>query len=286
MKGKVIPLAGNRGDSIVSVERALHILERLADSVDGLTFTQIVALLKVNKAIACKLLDTLQRSAYVFRNDRTGNYCLTYRVNNLGLRKLGTARLLDQSSAVLRPLAERVGELVRLAVVEGGERITWVLSLLPHSQELQIDPNYSLEIGLHTHAAGKAWLATMPIEKASRLVRARGMAPMTRYSLTRMEDLRAELTRTRRRGYAISFEEHAVGVGAVGVAVLANGLDGVPRCVGVLTLAAPCARLSRETLEARAPLVQAAASRLGELWPIDASDAAEPPAGVTHSAAS
>ena len=255
-----------RGDSIASVGRALAIIERLADRQDGLSFTEIVALLDVNKAIAFKLLNTLEHAGYVFRNERTGTYCLTYRITNLALRKLSSERLLDQSNAVLRPLADATGELVRLAVVErGGERITWVLSLLPERQVLQIDPNYSMEIGLHTHAAGKAWLATLPFEQAARLVRASGFKPKTRHSLTGMEALRAELARTASRGYALTYEEHALGVGAVGVPVLVRD-----RCVGAVTVAAPCARMSREDLAALAPRVRAAAARLADAWPIGA----------------
>jgi DNA-binding IclR family transcriptional regulator len=260
-----------RTESIVSVERALAIIERLADRQDGLSFTEIVALLDVNKAIAFKLLNTLEHSGYLFRNERSGAYCLTYRITNLALRKLSAERLLDQSNAILRPLADATGELVRLAVVErGGERITWVLSLRPERQVLQIDPNYSMEIGLHTHAAGKAWLATLPFGAALRLVRASGFKPKTRHSLTTTEALRAELARSAARGYALTYEEHALGVGAIGVPVMVSGPDGARACVGAVTVAAPCVRMTRKDLEALAPRVRAAAAKLAEAWPADA----------------
>lgn len=265
------PLDETRAESIASVERALKIIEWLADMPGGLSFSEIVERLGgVNKAIAFKLLNTLEGCGYVFHNDRTANYCLTLRVSNLALRKLSGARLLEQSRAILMPLADQTGELVRLAVVEDIAplpRLTWVLSLLPRRQVLQIDPHYSLEIGLHTHAAGKAWLASLPFEQAMKLVKGKKFKAMTPHSIVTPEGFRKELKRTAAQGYAVSFEEHAVGVSAIGVAVFGERLDGTRVCVGVVTIAAPTARRGREDLLSWVPAVKAAAVRLGESWP-------------------
>lgn len=266
--------------SIASVERALKIIEWLADMPGGLSFSEIVERLGgVNKAIASKLLATLEGCGYVFHNDRSGNYCLTLRISNLALRKLSGARLLEQSRAILLPLADHTGELVRLAVVEDIAplpRLTWVLSLLPRRQVLQIDPHYSLEIGLHTHAAGKAWLATLPFEQALKLAKAKKLKAMTPHSIVAPEALRKELKRTAAQGFAVSFEEHAVGVSAVGVPVFARKLDGTTPCVGVVTVAAPTARRSRDDFVAWVPAVKGAAERLGASWPHEPTGPLEP----------
>lgn len=266
-------------DSIASVERALQIIEWLADSAAGLTFGRIVERLDVNKAIAFKLLNTLQASGYVFHDEATATYRLTFRVSNLALRKLSGARLLEQSRAELLPLADYTGELVRLAVVEtqtSPPRLTWVLSFLPPRQVLQIDPNYSLEIGLHTHAAGKAWLATLPFEQALGLVKSKGFRPMTPHSIRSVEALRKELRRVAEQGYSASFDEHALGVSAVGVPVLAPRLGAPGACVAVVTVAAPSARRSREQFLAWLPALQAVAARLGGIWPLEPTEPLKP----------
>lgn len=257
---------------MAAVERALRIIEWLADAPDGLSFLELVERLSVNKAIAYKLLNTLQAAGYVFHHEGTSTFRLTFRVSNLALRKLSGARLLEQSRAALVPLADETGELVRLAVVEkegSTPRLTWVLTFLPPRQVLQIDPNYSLGIGLHTHAAGKAWLATLPFDQALRLVKAQGFKAHTPHSITSVQTLRKELERTAAQGYSLSFEEHALGVSAVGAPVMACGLDGTRACAGAVTVAAPSARRVRGQFLAWAPAVQRAAARLGELWPLD-----------------
>lgn len=255
-----------QGDSITGVERALFIIEQLAGAPDGLSFTEILHLLSVNKSIAFRLLNTLINTRYIFKNEVTGNYSLTYKISNVGLRKMTGSRLLNQSQVILRELADSTGEFVRLAVAEQ-DTITWVLSILGRKRMLQIDPNYSLDIGLHTHAAGKAWLSTLDEEHAQRLILKSGIQRMTQHSLVDLKKIMANIRKAKQDGYAISYEEHAIGVGAIGVPVIVPQMDGRPLCVGVVTLATPCVHMDRTALEASAPKMMETAGKLASVWP-------------------
>lgn len=258
-------------DLIISVSRAFEIIEMLTEAVDGLPLSEIARRLSLNKAIVTKLLHTLESMMLVWRDERMQRYYLTYRISNLGLRHMQTSRLLDQCSAALRQLAEETGELVRLAIVEpGGQRIVWVQSFAGSKRSLRIDPNYTLEIGLHTHATGKAWLSTMPFQEALKLLLAHGLAPLTPYSKASITEIREELEEVARRGFALSYEENELGVGAVAAPIRASTLGGAPECVGVVSLAAPTNRMSRSDLESCGLLVVGTTNRLGETWPLEA----------------
>lgn len=258
-------------ETIVSVERAFEIIEMLADSVDGMPLSDISRVLDLNKAIVSKLLHTLESLQLVWRDERAQRYYLTYSISNIGLRHLQTSRLLDQCSAALRQLAEETGELVRLAIVEpGGKRIVWVQSFAGSKRSLRIDPNYSLRIGLHTHATGKAWISTLPFSDALQLLLHDGLEPLTVHSKTSINDIRAELDAVRENGFALSYEENELGVGAVAAPIMASTLGGPAECVGVVSLAAPSNRMSRADLEACSPIVMATTRRLGETWPLEA----------------
>ena len=254
-------------DSVVAVERALAIVELLADLPGGASLTEVARQLGVNKAIASRLLTSLDRAGYVYRHEQTGQYCLTYKVSNLGLRQLARTNLLDQSSVILRTLADATGELARLAVVER-DRITWVAASVGQKRGLRIDPDYGLGISLHKHAAGKAWIASLPFEEALPLMLAQGVAPATRNTITAIDAIRADLEETRRRGYARNFEESELGVGAIAAPVLVRQIDGTERCVGSVSLAAPISRMSSADLEACSPLVIGTAQRLAAIWPV------------------
>lgn len=258
-------------DTIVSVERAFYIVQMLAEAADGAPLAEISRQLGLNKAIVTKLMHTLEGLMLVWRDERAQRYYLTYRISNIGLRQLQTSQLLDQCAAALRQLAEETGELVRLAIVEpGGQRIVWVQSFAGSKRSLRIDPNYTLEIGLHTHATGKAWLSTMPFTAALNVMLQHGIEALTPFSKSSISDIKAELDHASKVGFALSYEENELGVGAVAAPIKAVTLGEARECVGVVSLAAPTNRMSRSDLEACGPIVKQTTSRLGEIWPLEA----------------
>jgi DNA-binding IclR family transcriptional regulator len=241
----------------------------LADAIEGASLADIARHLDVNKAIAVKLLATLEGIHVVWRDDVAQRYNLTYRISNLGLRQLQKTRLLDQSAAVLKSLAEETGELVRLAVVENGDRITWVYAVAGAKRTFQLDPNYTLEAYLHTTAIGKSWLATLPFELALKYMLREGMKPLTKYTKTTAKAIRTELELTRKRGYATSFEESELGVIAIAAPILVTTLAGTQECVGAVSLAAPTNRMNETTLLACGPQLLRTVEKLARIWPLE-----------------
>jgi IclR family acetate operon transcriptional repressor len=256
-------------DIIVSVERAFRIVEIMADSTVGLGISEVARQLGVNKAIAVKLLDTLSHLELVWRDEVSQTYQLTYRISNLGLRQLQKSRLLDQSAVPLKQLAEHSGELVRLAIVETTERLTWIYAVAGQTRSVRIDPNYSLEIVLNAHAIGKAWLSTMPFERAWGLLERQGLTRLTPHTKITRTDLKADLDLSRTRGFATAYEEQELGVGAIAAPIVIPSLDGSPECVGAVSLAAPTNRMTREALEAFAPVLIETTEKLGRIWPLE-----------------
>jgi len=261
--------AGARPGGALSLLRGLRILEILSEGGEGQSLADLARELAVNKAIALRLAEALVEAGFLFRHEQTGLYEITFRLSNLGLRKLDNARILDQAVGVLRRLAERTGELARLAVVEHGRRITWVLAAAGENRSLRIDPNYRMEVGLASHATGKAWLATLHWPRAWGLIQEQGMPRFTEHSLTRKSDIEAEIAIAAKRGYAVSYEENELGVGAVAAPIVVRLVNGEPTCVGAISLAAPTYRMTKADLEAKAPLVIEAARELAGIWPID-----------------
>lgn len=253
---------------VVSVRRSLQLLEMMSVGEVTWSLAEIGRRLDVNKAIALRLVDELRATGFVYRDDITGEYVLSYKLSNLGLRKLDQTRLLDQSSGVLRELANETGELVRMGVVEFGTKVTWVLAFVGARRTLNIDPNYRLDIQLNTHAAGKAWLATLAPDEAWRILQASGIEKLTPHSKTERTEIEADLTEIRQRGFALSCEENELHVGAVAAPIMVRQPDGQPQCVGVVSVAAPTWRVDRDGLMALAPALLRGVAKLSDMWPI------------------
>jgi len=253
-------------ESLSNVERAMKTIELLSDANDGLSISELARQLNVNKSIAFRILNTLEELRFVYRKSSTQQYRLTFRISNLALRQMANSGLLDQSVPALRELAERTGELVRLAIVENGRPI-WVHAESGVQRRLRIDPVYSHEITLHSLATAKAWLFTLPEDRVDTLLGPGPFEAFTKYTLTTLRALKADLARSRRCGFAISYEEHELGVGTVAAPIMIPGFDGRFECVGVVSVAAPTSRVDRTSSTQNGQLVIATAEHLAAAWP-------------------
>ena len=253
---------------VLSLRRGLQLLELLGEGDTPWSLADLSRQMAVNKAIVLRLLDEMRHAAFVYRDEDTGAYQLTYKLSNLGLRKLSQTGVLDQSNGVLRELADSTGELVRLAVVEPEDRLTWVLAFTGVRRSLHIDPNYRLEIGLSTHAAGKAWLSTMAPEKAWSLLQREGIRKLTPHSRIEPAQIDADLKRARTRGYATSHEENELGVRAIAAPIMVVLANGEKTCVGVVSVGVPTSRMSKTGIEGLAPALLAAVAKISAIWPI------------------
>ena len=252
-------------DAVVSVERALRIIELLTECENGMTLTEVAMALAVNKAIASKLLQTLEKCEYIFRHGN--NFLLTHKINNLSVRQLDQQRLLEQATAALKPLSESTGELVRMALVER-ERISWVLGFQGQAHVFRLGLALDSHIHLHALATGRAWLSMLPFDKAIELMQRDGLTRFNKYTIVDPKELRRLHAVEARQGYSVTFEEIEIGVCGVAAPIMVEMPGQGPVCVGAASIAAPSARVDRAALHAVAPQIVAATRRIGRLWPL------------------
>lgn len=252
---------------IQAVNRAFRILEILASSERGLSLSDVARALDVNKQIAWRLLQTLTELGYIYKYPRSERFTLSYLVSNLGHRKLLQEEIMDQARATLLELAEASGELSRLGVEEGN-KLMWVMAETGKQWLLNITPNYAPTVRLHATAAGKAWLSTKPRDFVDEILHANPLTRRTEYTIVDRDAFYDELEVIRERGWALSWQESEIGVGAVAAPIMMDNFDGSIRCVGVIAISAPTNRMvDREGLARWAPAVVSSCQRLGRMWP-------------------
>ena len=101
------------------LDRAFRMIELLATEANGLKLQEIADRLNIPKSAGHRLLADLVRHGYV-RQNGSGTYLLTTKVLSLGYSWLGGSGVADMVQPTLDRLAAASGELVRYAVVEGG----------------------------------------------------------------------------------------------------------------------------------------------------------------------
>lgn len=233
------------------MERTLGILELLAQHGEGLELGEISQRLNIPRSGVHRLLVDLVAAGYVRQLRDHGAYTLTTKLVSIGLMFLNKSGIVDIAQPLLNRMAELSGELVRLSVVDG-DRLTWVARAQGARQGLRYDPDMGSDARLSCSSSGWAWLSTMGDDEALALVARQGLGSRAEFGPGAPESLAevvAALQDTRQRGYSVSVDTYTAGLSAISAPVR---LAGQP-ALGVLTIAGPTVRFTRERMDALGP---------------------------------
>ncbi|WP_422368615.1 IclR family transcriptional regulator [Pelagibius sp.] len=254
--------------SSTSIERCLDVIELLADRPDGMSLTEISGHLDVPKSGAHRLLNILIARGYLAQG-ATRQYRLTMRLVRLGFAFLAETGFAEICQPILNDLARKVGEFVRMTVVEG-ENLVWIAQSQGSRSSVVIDATMTDSIPLHAAATAKVWLATLPEERAVELVTHQGFGKAEDYGPNAVRSVQAfleEMAKTRARGYGLNLEESEPGVASVAVAISRSDKKSAS-VFGTLSVGAPAFRASQKRLVGFVPDMRKAADELAALWPV------------------
>jgi IclR family transcriptional regulator, acetate operon repressor len=241
-------------------ERTLAVLEYLATQMEGTPLALISAELDIPRSACHRLLVDLKQCGYVRQLREHGDYVLTTKLVGLGLGFLATSGIVDIAQTILDRLAEKSGELVRLAIVDG-DRITWVAKAQGALKGLRYDPDMGMDTVLSCSATGHAWMMTMSDERALELVSRQGFGQPKQYgpkAPTTVQGLLEFIHAARKRGYATINQVFAPGMTAMAAPVQRRGYP----AIGVISIAGPLVRLDEKRMESLGPTLLAAALEL------------------------
>ena len=94
-----------------SVVRAFKILETIA-STDGIGVSDIAREVELNKSTAFGLIKTLDNLGYIFKNEDTDKYQLTYKIRNLAEESADGHEILSYAKSYLNKLSKKYGEII------------------------------------------------------------------------------------------------------------------------------------------------------------------------------
>lgn len=270
----------------VPAERCLSIIELLADDAHEMPLGEIAERLGLPKSGAHRLLATLLDLGWVEQDPETGFYHLTMRLAILGQRFYVATGIPDICQPLLDRLAAETKEFVRLAVVDG-DSLVWVAEAQGASGGLMYQPSLGTNtVPLYATASGKAWLATLGVDRAvATVLKGEGFDRAARYGpnvVRSVEGLMKVVAETARRGYGLAINEAEPGVSAL-AAVIRGGEDGP--VMGTVSIAGPSVRMTEVRIEAMAPRLLQVAAELSSLWPLRTrSRLRRPDASAVHAA--
>lgn len=209
---------GKMPRTIQSVERALDILEILADADGELPLNELAAGAHLNTSTCHHLLATLVKRGYAGQTSRTRSYFLGPRITDLSDSRLQQFNLSEIAMPELRRLNDTTLESVHLAVLQGASLVTF--AKLDSKLPIRVGSDDGMKAdAAHATATGKAILAWLPEPEIARVIANGGLKRFTDKTISTISELMEDLRLVRRNGYALDNEEFQTGVVCVGAAI-------------------------------------------------------------------
>jgi IclR family acetate operon transcriptional repressor len=233
------PRTDGERHSIQSVDRALFLLETIAEAGGEATLTDLSVRTGLNISTCHHLLATLIQRGFAAKVPGRRLYALGARILYLGHACL-QVDLPRRAQPYLEAINAATGETVHIAALQGDQVVTVARREARHA--VRVDSGRIGKIDApHATSLGKAIMAWLPEDEMHRMV-AHGMKRFTEHTITDVPTLIEDLRHVRRNGFAIDREEFLPGVICVGAAIR----DQAGTVIGAISASTPSMRASDE----------------------------------------
>lgn len=257
--GKISSPQGNRTSSAKSLQRALTILECIAQHQEGVSVKAISEELGMNKPIISKILDTFEQNDYVSVNPDTHRFFIGNKILLLSHRLTRSMDLLSVARPLMVDLNAKTNESINLAsYIQSTNDLVYISTIDgTHKLHLTNEPG-TKPISLSSSAVGKALFASLSPQELSVALAQHPIQPRTRYSIRTEEALMKDLALVRKRGYAVANEETFESV--IGIAATLYGEN--RKILGCIAVTGPKSRFPDNIIKEYGALVSEAARKI------------------------
>jgi IclR family acetate operon transcriptional repressor len=209
--------ADSRDGGVQSVDRALTIIETLAEDDEGYRLSDLAIRTGLSTSTVHRLLATLENRRFVQFDRTESKWHVGARAFTVGATFARRRNFTAQAVPYLRKLRDLTRETANLAVVD--DEFIVVLTRMESREIMRSLTKVGGRVAMVASGVGKAVLATYSDADVSAIIRHHGMPRLTEKSIVRPGDLFKELGRVRRQGFAIDDEEACMGLRCIAAVV-------------------------------------------------------------------
>lgn len=225
-----------------SLSRALSLLERLAETPDGMNLTDLSHRLGIPAATAHRLLSTFEEHDFVEQDPELGVWYIGLKAFTVGNAFVQRRDFVAGARPHMQALMERCGETVNLGVIDDGEVV--FIGQVESREVMRMIVRLGSRSPVHASGVGKALLAHFGDDRVAAILERRGLGRFTERTIDNPAQLREALETVRARGYALDDEEHAVGLRCVAAPIF----DENGQALAAISLSGPKARMVDDRL--------------------------------------
>lgn len=214
---------------VPSVDRALNVLEYIAQARDCVNIKQIAAALQIPHTSVFRIVKQLTVRGYLEEdNQRPGYFHLGFQILSLvnGMSNINDLRQLAHTE--LYNLALNSKQVVQMGVLRDFN-VTYIEQILPPNPVILYTALYSV-LPLNISAAGKVLAAFAAPSEQEYLIQNTNFDKSTPNTICSRQDFISELDAVRKNGYAEDDEEFSAGIGCLAAPIFNHE----QRCVAAI----------------------------------------------------
>lgn len=204
--------------TVPAIEKALDILEYIADRGEFVTIKEIAAQLCIPTATAYRTVNYLLSRNYLRQSGESeGEFFLGPQIQRLSDVISRTFDIIAIAKPVMRQLASQCGHTVQLGILQEFE-VVYIEQVLP-TKPVNIIAALRTGIPVNVSASGKILVANLAPEEQRHFLENAKLEARTHRSITNAEEFMAELHKVKNQGFAVDYEEYARGIGCLAVPI-------------------------------------------------------------------
>lgn len=218
------------GNTILSVAKAMELLQVLAEAAEPLPLTVISERAAMPKSTVFGLLTTM-RNYDVIAQRPDGKYTLGLRLFEYGCQVSRAWDIAEIARPFMEHLAIQVSASVMLSICEGSHVIT--LDQVEGREKLRVISDVGARLPIYCTSQGKVFPAAMQESERQKLLVGIHLVQYTPHTITDLTELNRQLRQVRADGYAIENGEYKIGLRSISAPVYT--IDGkLKYTIGVL----------------------------------------------------
>jgi IclR family acetate operon transcriptional repressor len=245
-----------RDGGVQSVDRALVIIETLAEDDEGYRLTDLAVRTGLSPSTVHRLLTTLEKRRFVQFDRDESTWHIGAQSFAVGSTFVRRRNFVTQALPYLRKLRDQTRETANLAVVDDGAMV--VLTRVESREIMRSVTKVGGRVPMVASGLGKALLSTYSEEDVFAIIQREGMPRLTSKSIVRAGELCKSLHDIRQQGYSVDDEEALIGLRCVSAVVY----DDCSEPLAAISVSGKASRVPHDRLPVLGKLVQEVAAEL------------------------
>jgi DNA-binding IclR family transcriptional regulator len=203
---------------INSLNKALDILELFTKTGTPLNVKEISSHIKLPESTVYRYISTFFERGYIECDPSSQKYCLGINLLKMSYITANQQEIYRIALPIMEELARKAGETVLLTVRRGNDGV--VLEVVLSGQTgIKLAMNRGDSLPLHSCALTRPLIAYLPDDEIDSILKVNPPRRFTDYTMTDVQQIKAELKKLRRQGYCYSDQEVTVGARGLGAPI-------------------------------------------------------------------